>query len=770
MKKIKLLTALLLLACLGFIPSRLISQQPKPELEQRVNALLAKMSLEEKVAQLYTINVQNAFFDAKGELDEQKLMAAFPNGIGSISFNHVYLPMEKAIKINNTVQKLCLEKTKNKIPCLFICEGLHGFLSPGATSFPQAIALGCTWDTVMIEKIFSATALETRSRGFQEALSPVLDLAREPRWGRTEETYSDDPYLVARLGKACVLGFQGRNVELDNKHVIATLKHFAGHGQGEGGNNVAPVVCDERYFRTNHLYPFEIAVKEAHVKSLMPSYNEWSGIPNHSNPWLLNTVLRDEWGFDGHIISDQGGIDDLYRKHFIAKDTAEAVKIAIESGVDFEIADNKSCNIKLVELVRKGMVSEKTVDQACRRVLMNKFRLGLFENPYVDLEQCKKVTNSPAHRQLALEAAHKAIVLLKNDKNILPLHPQEKKKIAVIGPNAAEVHLGGYSSEPRVGTSILEGFKQYAKEYQFDVKYAEGCRISMKTPSFWDDGNPILNSEANDKKLIAEAVDLAKQSDIVVLSIGENEAWCREAWSETHLGDRDNLDLIGRQEELAEQLLATGKPVIVVLTNGRPITINHLAKQANAIIESWYLGQEAGTALADVVFGKVNPSGKLSVTFPRSVGQLPCYYNHKPSRLRSYIDVGLSPLYPFGYGLSYTNFSYSQAKLEKTTYKNGENVKVSIEVQNTGSRAGDEIVQLYIRDKISSVTRPVIELKDFARISLAAGEKKKLDFTISPQKLEFYNREMKRVVEPGEFEVFIGPDSETLNKAVFTIE
>jgi len=737
-------------------------------IEKRVDLLMSKMSIEEKAAQLCFLNVRDSLFDANGNIDEAKVLAMFPNGIGAVSFSQVRMPMEKAMKLDNALQKILVEKSRLGIPCLYIGEGLHGFMAVGATSFPQAIALSCTWDTTLIERVFTATALEMRTRGFHQALSPVIDLGREPRWGRTEETYGEDPYLVSMIGKAAILGFQGHGPLINNQHVIATVKHFAGHGQSEGGNNTSPVVCDERYFRENHLYPFEIAVKEAKVKSIMPSYNEWSGIPNHSNPWLLKTVLRDEWGFQGHIISDQGGIEDLYRRHFVAENQAEATKMAIQSGVDLEIMDVKSYYRNLPELVKKGVVSAKDLDNSVRQVLLDKFRIGLFEFPYADTVKAKAVTNCQEHRDIALKAAQEAIVLLKNDNHLLPLDASKIKTMAVIGPNAADIHLGGYTMEPRTGISVLDGIRQFANG-KFDVTYAEGCKITTTPGSFWDNDNTVLNDEQSDLKLISEAAAIASKSDVVLLVIGENESICREGWGEDHRGDRDDLALFGRQEELVKAVLQTGKPVIVLLINGRPITANYVAENVPALLEGWYMGQETGTAVADVLFGKVNPSGKLSITIPKNVGQLPAYYSKKPSRYRSYVNSDMTPLFPFGFGLSYTTFEYGKPELSKTEIHKNENVKVAVVVKNSGTYKGDEIIQLYIHDKVSSVTRPILELKDFARITLYPGETKKVEFTITPEKLQFYNREMKRVVEPGEFEVLIGPSSNKLTGITFRV-
>jgi beta-glucosidase len=442
--------------------------------------------------------------------------------------------------------------------------------------------------------------------------------------------------------------------------------------------------------------------------------------------------------------------------------------MALQSGVDLEIMDVKSYYRNLAELVKKGVVSEKDLDNSVREVLLNKFRLGLFESPYADLENAKAVTNCQEHRDIALKAAREAIVLLKNENHILPLDATKLKNMAIIGPNAADIHLGGYTIEPRKGISVLEGIQQFAKG-KFNVTYAEGCKITTTPGSFWDNDNTVLNDEKSDLKLIKDAVKVASKSDVVLLVIGENESLCREGWNENHRGDRDDLSLFGRQEELVKAMLKTGKPVIVLLINGRPISANYVAENVPAILEGWYLGQETGTAVADVLFGKVNPSGKLSITIPKNVGQLPAYYSKKPSRYRSYVNSDMTPLFPFGYGLSYTTFEYGKPELSKSEIHTNENSNVSVVVKNTGIYTGDEIVQLYIHDKVSSVTRPIMELKDFARISLKPGESKNVVFTITPEKLQFYNREMKRVVEPGEFEVFIGPSSAKLDGLTFRV-
>ena len=455
---------------------------------------------------------------------------------------------------------------------------------------------------------------------------PVIDLARDPRWGRTEETYGEDPYLVSRMGIAAVKGLQGESNNIDADHVLATLKHFAVHSQPEGGTNVGPAPYSERTIRESFLVPFEAAIHEAHARTVMPSYNELDGIPNHSNVWLLRTVLRKEWGFDGLVVSDYFAINEMIEKHHIAADCAGAARYAIEAGVDIELPYGQ-CYAQLPSLVRSGQVPESLVNESTARVLRAKFELGLFDHPYVDGKHAEEVSNTPADQQLALQAAHEAITLLKNQNNLLPLDLSKTKRIAVIGPNAADLHLGGYSNQPGRGVSILQGIKDKVGS-KAEVLYAEGCRITESKPE-WDADKVVPADPELDKKRIAEAVAVMQKADIGIVVVGENEQTVREAWAETHLGDRDDLNLLGRQDELVRQLLATGKPVVVVLIHGRPNSINYIAENAPAILDGWYLGQEGGTALADVLFGDYNPAGRLPITVPRIGGAAPRLLLHE---------------------------------------------------------------------------------------------------------------------------------------------
>jgi beta-glucosidase len=632
----------------------------------------------------------------------------------------------------------------------------------GSTSFPQVLGLASTWDPALVEQVFAAAGDEMASTGTNQAFTPVLDLARDPRWGRTEETYGEDPYLVSRMAVAAVNGLQGTSWEIDRRHhVIATAKHFAVHGQPEGGTNTAPGNYSERVIRESFLIPFQAAVEEAHVGSIMASYNEIDGIPSHINHWLLDRVLRREWGFQGYVTSDGNGLQMLVETHHVAADKAEAARKALAAGVDYDLSDG-TVYATLTDQVKQGIIPESELDGAVSRVLATKFRLGLFENPYVDADYAAQTVNSPEHKALALKAAQEAITLLKNDGKLLPLDPKKLKTIAVIGPNAADVHLGGYSRDPGPGNqiSILDGIRQRV-EPGVKVLYSEGCKITTGKHGWaaWYENKVDIPDAKSQEAGIRAAADAARKSDVAIVVVGENESTNREAWSEEHLGDRDSLDLIGAQEQLVEAVAATGRPVVVLLINGRPLSINYIKEHVPAILEGWYLGEQGGTAAANVIFGDVNPGGKLPITFPKSVGQLPDFYDYKPSRNRSYLLNGRKPLFPFGYGLSYTTFKFENVRMEPQIILPGGMAKVSVDVTNTGTREGDEVAQMYIHQRIASVTRPVMELRGFKRVALKPGEKTTVEFSLTPEALSMLNEDMHRVVEPGTFDIMVGPSS-----------
>ncbi len=725
------------------------------------------MTVEEKVAQMigawenrqFFSDSQALFVDEKGNFIPERAAVLLKNGIGEISRPSEGRDPRAMAEYTNTVQKWVKQNTRLGIPVLFHDECLHGHVAPKGTSYPQAIALASTWDVGIVQEVFTATAAEARARGVQHCLAPVLDLARDPRWGRTEETYGEDPYLVAHIGLSAIRGFQGNGDVIDKAHVMATAKHFAVHGQPEAGINVAPANYSERVVREYFLKPFEVAVKEGHIRTVMPSYNEVDGIPSHSNKYFLENILRKEWGFPGAVVSDYFGITELRTIHHIAGDNETAARYALDAGVDMELPFAGGYPT-LVEQIKQNKVSEAAVDRAVTRILRAKFTAGLFEDPYVDPAYAEKFTNNVEHQKLALKAAHEAIILLKNQGNLLPLDKNKYKHIAVIGPNAAEVHLGGYSNKPGRGVSILQGIKDKVGSGT-EVLYAEGCKITETFPD-WDADTVVLGDASLNAKRTAEAVKVAAQADVVILALGGNEQTSREAWSAAHQGDRDNLDLLGNQDELVKAILGTGKPVVVLLQHGRPNSINYVAENVPAILEGWYLGQEGGTAVADVIFGDYNPGGKLPITVPRNVGQLPDYYYYKPSARREYLGTTTEPLFPFGWGLSYSTFAYAKLQAAPQAIAPSGRTKISVEVANRSGVRGDEVVQLYVHQEVSSVTRAVKELRGFRRVTLNAGESRVVEFSVGPEELSFLNREMKRVVEPGVFTVMVGGSSAKL--------
>ena len=726
----------------------------------RVKDLLKRMKIEEKAAQLMGI-WNGGVEDFKPEIFEDKARMKEIFGKGCNSVHPAPFGIRATVEMRNRIQKYLVEETRLGIPAIFVDEGQHGLMRPEATVFPQAIGLACSWNPELFGKVYSIIAHEMRSRGTHHALTPVIDTCRDPRWGRTEETYGEDPYLNGVLSCAAVKGLQGSETgKVEKRNVAATLKHFTGHGEPEGGQNQGPANISERVLRDYHMPQFKMCIDRVNPVSVMPSYNEVDGVPSHANRWLLKDILRKEWGYKGMIVSDYYGVDQLFNKHMIATDAKEAVITGFNSGVQYEFPQGNLYRM-LPELVRAGKIKIGDIDKAVEQVLALKFELGLFEDPYVDMENAIKVSRRQEHREAALRAAHESIVLLKND-NLLPVKKGKYKKIAVIGPCARDLYFGGYSGEPYRKVNLVDGIRAKAGSGT-DVLFAQGCRLTTNTSNSyinWKYDEIKFASRMDNLRLIDEAVKVAERADLIILALGENEHLCREAWAKTHIGDNMTLDLFGEQNELAEAITGLGKPVIVYLMNGRPLSINDLVKKAPAIIEGWYMGQETGTAAADIIFGDVNPSGKLTITFPKSAGQLPVFYNHKPSgQLMDYISQDINPLFRFGFGLSYTSFSYGEPRLDRKKIRVGERARVSVEVTNTGKMAGDEIVQMYIRDVVSSVTRPVMELRGFMRISLKPGEKRVVSFEIGPDELAFHNIDMKYVVEPGVFEVMTGSSS-----------
>jgi len=753
--------------------------------EQRVADLLARMTLEEKAAQMMCVWQRKAetLVDANGAFDLAKARRAFGhgNGIGQVgrpsdagSSGH---EPEKGrnpramAELTNAIQRFFVEESRLGIPVIFHEECLHGHAAVGGTSFPQPIGLAGTFNPALVESLYTMTAEEARVRGTHQALTPVVDVARDARWGRVEETFGEDPYLVSRMGVAAVRGFQGDRSFADKSRVIATLKHFVAHGQPESGQNCAPANVSMRELREVFLRPFHAAVRDAGAISVMPSYNEVDGVPSHANRWLLRDVLRRDWAFDGFAISDYYAIWELgYRPdthgHFLAHDTKESCALAVRAGVNVE-APEPNAYLHLAELVRDGVLRENELDELVTPILYWKFRLGLFDDPYVDPDRVERVVGSDRNRDLALQAARETITLLRNDANVLPLDLARLATIAVIGPNADRSLLGGYSGVPPHDITVLDGIKARVGGAA-EILYSEGCKITIG--GSWTEDAVTPSDPEEDRRQIAEAVRVASRADVIVLAIGGNEQTSREAWSLRHMGDVTNLDLVGRQNELVAAMLATGKPVIALLFNGRPLSATFVSENVPAILECWYLGQETGRAVAEVLFGDFNPGGKLPITVPRSAGHVPAFYNHKPSARRGYLFDDVSPLYPFGFGLSYTTFRIADVRLEQPSIRRSESTRVTATVTNTGQRRGTEVVQMYIRDRVSSVTRPVKELKGFVKVWLEAGASTTVSIDITPESLAFYDIDMNNVVEPGEFEIMVGTSSRREDLQIVTLE
>jgi beta-glucosidase len=702
--------------------------------ERKIDSLLSILTLEEKVGQL--VQVSGNFNDGSGrktltpehiEMIRQGRVGSFLNVFGAAA--------------SREVQRIAIEESRLKIPLLFGFDVIHGYL----TTFPIPLAEASTWDPAFIEKAERVAAVEATAAGIHWTFAPMVDIARDPRWGRIAEGAGEDPYLGSCMAAARVRGFQGEDLAAESS-LMACAKHFAGYGGAEGGRDYNTVDISERTLREVYLPPFKAAV-DAGVGTLMSSFNEISGIPSTANVKLITNTLRGEWGFEGFVVSDWNSVGELIN-HGVAADPAEAAVLGLKAGVDMDM-ESYCYQETLATAVRDGRVSESELNEAVRRILQAKFRLGLFDNPYKNCNANREHKDilTAEHRRMAREVAQRSIVLLKNEGPVLPLR-KDLKSVAVIGPLADDTAtpLGPWkqNGRPEDVVSVLSGIKSKLSAGTL-VVYAKGCEV-----------------EGSSKNGIAEAVETAGRADAVIAVVGESASMSGEGAS------RSSLNLPGDQEGLVKAMLAIGKPLVVVLMNGRPLAIPWIAANVPAIIETWFLGVECGNAVADVLFGDVNPSGKLPVTFPRAVGQLPVYYNHKNTgrpaddhqrNTSRYIDLPSTPLYPFGYGLSYTSFSYSQLQLGSTIMKPGDSVVVSVVVKNTGNCQGEEVVQLYIRDEVGSVTRPVKELKAFLRISLTPGQSRQVCFTLTPEQLKFYDRSMRWSVEPGKFKVYVGPNS-----------
>jgi beta-glucosidase len=731
------------------------SSQP---IGKRVEDLLSRMTLEEKIGQL---NMPCVYEPQLGKGIENKIEGCkkFVAGInetgigpggGLMQMHDILCPEgpRRQAELYNEFQKIAIEGTRLRIPLIMINEGTHGVQASGHTIFPEGLAIGSTWNTALVRDIYSTVAEEARSTGTDHLCTLVIEPNRDPRMGRNCEGYSEDTYMCSSFAKAIVEGIQGDNIAAPDK-AVAVLCHFPGQTQPVSGLEDGEQEISDRTLRDVFLPPWKQGIKKSGALGVMATYPAIDGVPAHASEKLLTSILRDELGFEGLVLSEGGGISYLIYHHVVSSQK-EAGALALKSGVDVGISHEKAYMEAMIENIHEGKVNISTIDRAVRRILLQKFRLGLFENPLVDENRTDSIVHSVQHQELALQAAREGIVLLRNENNLLPLK-KDIRSIAVIGPNADNDlnQLGDYtaSSIPAYQDimTVLEGIKS---------------KVSSKTKITYIKGCNVMGNELND---IAKAKKAARNADIAIVVVGENERYSANGATSGEHRDIASLDLTGLQEDLVRAVYESGTPTIVVLINGRPLSTRWIAENIPAIIEPWYCGEKGGLAIADVIFGDYNPSGRLPITIPRHVGQLPVYYNYKYSKAneidRSYTDMSATPLYEFGFGLSYTTFTYDNLVITPQQIGPAGDVNISLDVTNTGDRSGSEVVQLYINDIISSVTTPVKELKGFEKISLEPGEKKTVHLQLSPEDLSLLDRNMNLIVEPGTFEVMVGSSS-----------
>jgi beta-glucosidase len=722
------------------VPANAPYKQSRLPVEDRVRDLLSRMTVEEKARQLdmyrgVSPSVQD---DAQKAADEIKAHGFHPEeaekvwgtlGVGSIH------DLYGQPSLNNDIQTWVMKHTRLGIPALFAEEGLHGFST--GTIFPAQINLAATWNRQIAQQTGAVIAAEARATGVDMLFAPVLDLAREPRWGRVEEDFGEDPYLTGQMGLAYVQGYQGDSLATDHT-LIAEPKHFAGHGSPESGTNTSPAHYGERELRTIMLKSFEPAFRQGHAMGTMAAYHEIDGIPVTADPYLLKTILRDEWGFKGFVLSDLGAIERLSGAHRVAASPKDAVILAVNSGVDMQFYDfdHKTFQNAIIDGIREGSLSKTALDRAVSDVLRVKFDLGLFDHPLVDPALNATVHRAQAHLDLSLQSALQSMTLLKNDNHLLPLS-KGLKRVAVIGPNAKVARYGDYAPEPdpTAHNDLLSAMQALVPNAEFT--FADG-------------------------KDVPAAVALAQGSEVVILALGERAGISGEG------SDRSRLDLPENQEALLEAVVATGKPTILLLQNGRPLTIAWAAQHVPAILEAWYPGEFGGKAMAMTLFGENNPGGHLTITFPRSIGVLPDYYNYDISKIHRYVDGDDTPVFPFGFGLSYTAFRFDDLHVDAPTLRTGP-VHVTVNVTNTGTVAGDEVAQLYVREDVSSVETPERALKGFSRITLQPGETKPVTFEVPQDELAVWNAEKKWVVEPGAYTVWVGESSQATLTAKFML-
>jgi beta-glucosidase len=747
-------------------------RDPTRTLDERLDDLIDRMTTAEKAAQLGSAWV---FQLADGpSLCEERAEGLLAQGLGQVTrvCGASSLRPEGAARLTNEIQRFLVERTRLGIPAIVHEEICSGLMARGADVFPQAIGVASTWEPDLAEALADSVRLQMRAIGAHQGLSPVLDVCRDPRWGRTEETFGEDPYLVARMGVSFVRGLQGADL---GRGVIATAKHFVGYGASEGGLNWAPAHIPARELREVYLHPFEAVVRTAGLRSVMNGYHELDGVPCGADRGLLTEILRDQWGFDGVVVSDYFSIRQLASYHGLAADGETAAAMAMTAGLDVELPNTDCYGGPLARALESGLVAGETFDTAVRRVLRAKFELGLFERPFVDAGEVATITGMPRHRELARRIADRSLVLLRND-GVLPLAP-DAGTIAVIGPNADEArHLFGDYTYPAHMETLLETLQSGRNVFSMPISNADVGDAAVDAATVLDAMRerfgarvtfaPGCDVSGASRDGFDAAVALAAGADVAVMVMGD-KAGLTDDCTSGESRDRASFDLPGVQEDLVRAVVATGTPVVLVLVSGRPAASAWIHERCSAVLMAWLPGQEGAGAIAGALTGDVNPGGKLPISYPRTVGQVPIFYGHKTSGGRShwkgdYVDSPSSPLYPFGHGLSYTTFALSGASTARAEVSWSESVSVEATVTNTGGRAGDEVLQLYVRRPRASVTRPVLELKSFARVGLEPRESRTVTFDIPAGQLGFYDRELSYVVEPGVLDLFVGTSSEAL--------
>lgn len=739
------------------------SQQSQSEMDLFIDNLLNKMTLEEKIGQLnLPVTGEIVTGQAKSSNVAKRIRAGEVGGLFNL----------KGVERIREVQRQAVEESRLGIPLLFGMDVIHGY----ETVFPIPLGLSCTWDMKAIEESARIAAIEASADGISWTFSPMVDICRDARWGRASEGSGEDPFLGSEVAKAMIKGYQGNNMEANNE-IMACVKHFALYGAPEAGRDYNTVDMSHQRMFNDYMAPYKAAV-EAGAGSVMASFNEVDGIPATGNKWLMTDVLRKQWGFGGFVVTDFTGIAEMI-EHGMG-DLQTVAALALNAGIDMDMVSDAFTGT-LKKSVEEGKVDVKTIDMACRRMLEAKYKLGLFKDPYkyCDVKRRKKDIFTKEHRAAARRIASESFVLLKNDNQILPL--ERKGTIAVIGPLAnTRANMPGTWSVAAVSSkypTLVEGLKEVAGK-NVEILTAKGCNLMSdaeyeKRATMF--GRSLNRDNRTDKEMLDEALEVAKKADVIVAALGESSEMSGESSS------RSELEMTDTQRALLKELLQTGKPVVLTLFTGRPLVLTWEEENVPSILNVWFGGSEAAYAIGDVLFGDVNPGGKLTMTFPQNVGQIPLYYAHKNTgrplkegrwfeKFRSnYLDVSNDPLYPFGYGLSYTSFSYSDVKLDKTSMNINGEITATVTVTNTGKYDGSEVVQLYLRDLVGSVTRPVKELKGFEEIFLKAGESKEVSFKINSELLKFYNYNLDYVCEPGDFDVMIGGNSRDVKKATFKL-